>query len=218
MSTTVRTPARPMSARVPSIPLVRNRSRLALAAVLLLFSILLGVNVYSHVGDRHAVLVMARTVEQGQVITAADVRETQVAVGAGVSTVPAASRSKLVGKVAAMSLAQGALVTSASMSDAPTMAPSQARVGAALKPGQFPTGMRAGDHVALVVPGLQQQASDAGASSAGPVVTNAVVASVEPGSDSNSTTTASFVVDRDAAPSVASAGADGHLVVMVIPS
>lgn len=216
MSTTLRTPARPIAARVPAIPLVRNRSRLALAAALLLFSVLLGVNVYSHVGDRHAVLVMARNVEQGQVITASDVREAQVAVGAGVATVPVESRSKVVGRVAVAPLSQGALVAPASTSDAPTLTPVQARVGAALKPGQFPLGMRAGDHVLLVLPASQQASGDPTAT--GPETADAVVAAVEPGTNSNNTTTASFVLSRKTAPQVAAAGADGHLVVTVVSS
>ena len=64
--------------------LARNRGRIALGVLLLAVSALLAVAVYSNLGDRQPVLVVARTIDPGDVIEADDVAVVRLAAEPGV--------------------------------------------------------------------------------------------------------------------------------------
>src|SRR3546814_473027 len=59
--------------------LARNRGRIALGVLILAVSALLAVAVYSNIGDRQPVLVVARTIDPGDVIEADDLTVVRLA-------------------------------------------------------------------------------------------------------------------------------------------
>ena len=119
MSTTVGTrpapPSRP-AGQGPAWPVLRRRiskARLLLAVGLVLACALAGVIVAQRVDIRVPVLAAAHAISAGQVVTADDVTTVKVAAEAGVATVPASQLSTVVGRVAAVPLVAGTLLSPA---------------------------------------------------------------------------------------------------------
>jgi SAF domain-containing protein len=204
-------------ARAPRLA-VRNRTRIAGGAVLLCLSALVGMALFADVGNRRPVLAVARPVAAGQTVAAADVKVVRVSADPGVRTVPASDLSRVVGQPAGVALAPGALLAPAQLGSGPALPPGWMVVGAVLKPGQFPLGLRAGDTVRLVLlPAAGSAAVADSATEQGGKASSAIratVAAVEKVPDSAGTMAVSLAVVPELAPAVAAAGAQGYLSVM----
>lgn len=189
------------------LPMTRNSSRLAIGGVVLVLSALLASAIYTQIGNRVEVLALAHDVEQGDVIKTSDLKTAEVSVDSDVSTVAASRKETFVGRVATTRLLEGSLLTSSSVSDVKGIATGEAKVGAALKTGQFPSDIRPGDPVMLIT-------------SAADALTQPVkgtVVSLEAVSETSDTTSASFVVPAESAAAIGVAGASGNLVVVALP-
>jgi len=176
---------------------------------------LLFLALYTSVDRRQAVLAVARPVAAGQVISAADLRVVRVSSSPGVQRVPAAQRSGVVGKTAAVGLVPGGLLSPSQLGATSTLQPGMAVVGMALKPGQAPTSLRAGARVQVVDTIKANQADQPK-----PIVlsTTAVVSSVAKADNTTSgTTLVSLTLSSADAPAVAAAGLDGRLSLVVLP-
>ena len=193
----------------------RNRSRVAAGALILVACTLAAVVVYGRVGDRRAVLAVARGVDVGETVEASDLRVVHVSTEPGLRTIPATQRSGILGRPAAVRLVPGSLLSPDEIGDGAALPEGMALVGAILKPGQFPLGLAPGDTVALVA---------APASGAGVVVTadsvaeppTATVVAVERAADATGNTTVSLQLPANAASLVAGAGAAGRLNLVVV--
>ncbi|MGH9009573.1 MAG: SAF domain-containing protein [Acidimicrobiia bacterium] len=193
----------------------RNRSRVAAGALILVACTLAAVVIYGRVGDRRAVLAMARGVEVGQTLQASDLRVVHVSTEPGLDTIPATGRSRVVGQPAAVRLVPGSLLSPAEIGGGAALPDGMALVGAILKPGQFPLGLAPGDTVALVA---------APASGAGLAVTadspaeppTAIVVAVERATDATGNTAVSLQLPAKAASLIAGAGAAGRLNLVVV--
>ncbi|MET7875734.1 SAF domain-containing protein [Micromonospora profundi] len=96
-------------------------------------------------------LAVARPVEVGREISAADLITVQVAGGQGLDPVPAARLNEVVGKRAAVALLPGTLLTLGQVTDAPLLGPGQQQIALGLKPAQVPAReLHPGDKVLLV--------------------------------------------------------------------
>lgn len=124
---------------------------MALALVLVLSGgLLVGLLVQS-VGERVPVLVAARAIAAGQVVTDADLRVVDVGVDGKASLIPASSRRSIVGQVAVVGVPEGALLAAGQVAAGGGLEPGTVVVGALLGPGGLPTpSLRAGDRVELV--------------------------------------------------------------------
>ncbi|MCI0689269.1 MAG: SAF domain-containing protein [Sporichthyaceae bacterium] len=202
-----RRPARPArSGAAPRLP-ARPRRRVPhlLVGVLLVTVCALAVAlVVLRAGGRSAVLVMARSVAAGQVVAAEDLRVAHVAAGPDLGVVPANGAAQVVGRTAAIPLAEGSLLSPAQLGPATFPADGQAMIGLALSDGQYPPGLATGARVVVVLtaePGI----SDTGVVpiQLGP----ALVASVQPGGDPTGGTRVGLVLDPADAVAVAGAGA-----------
>lgn len=214
------------SATVPEQPGVGRRSAAAVSASSLLstrrvnapkavigglgvVACSMGTVAASHVLDpRTSVLVMARPVAAGEVITAADVHTVPVAVGGGIDAIPATQAADVVGRPAALPLAAGALLGGAAVG--PSLFPPAGKAVAAvgLKPGMYPLHLAAGDKVQVVLPTQPTPVTPPkpGSSPASPV-TDPLVATVTAVSkaDSQGVTVANLLLDADGAAKVAAA-------------
>ncbi|MGH3625062.1 MAG: SAF domain-containing protein, partial [Sciscionella sp.] len=101
-------------------------------------------------GNKEPVLALARSVSVGQVLTAQDLRQVNVAVDPGVSVVDAGQAAGAVGRTMSTSLPAGALLTPDAVSGAGVPAAGQAIAALSLKAGQFPPEVSPGTHVAVV--------------------------------------------------------------------
>src|SRR5437763_5500595 len=146
-----------------ALPPPRQRSvPLAVMGVLLCFvgALVFGA-VHLRLDQRKVVLAVAHPVAAGQVITSNDLRTVRVS-ATGVATISETERSSVVGHIAAVPLAPGSLLVRSQLGSAASVPSGQAVVGVALRDGQFPAGLRAGDRVFLVDNGSGRAAGGAG--------------------------------------------------------
>jgi hypothetical protein len=123
---------------------------LLVGVVLVVGCAVAGLLVGSRVGSRQPVLVLARPVTAGQVLAAADVRQTRISAD-GVDTIPAGSMDSVLGRPMAFSLPAGTVLTRAAVGAAQVPPVGDAIAAVGLKAGQYPTGLSAGSHVLVVV-------------------------------------------------------------------
>ena len=107
--------------------------------------------IYSGADHKVPAIVVVRPVAQGQLLTAADLGEADVAVSGGVDIVPVAEATLVSGKRAAAAIPSGSLLTMGDLTGAPAIAAGDAVVGVALKDGAYPaSGLSPGDQVMVV--------------------------------------------------------------------
>lgn len=132
----------------------RSVPHLLLGALLVLACAAAFLVVSLHSGNRHSVLALAQPVSVGQVLSAQDLKQANVAVGPGVSVVDAGRVASVVGKTMSESLPAGALLTLDAVSGTGMPSIGQALAALSLKTGQFPPELSPGAHVSVVfVPG-----------------------------------------------------------------
>ncbi|MEU4471476.1 SAF domain-containing protein [Micromonospora sp. NPDC023888] len=96
-------------------------------------------------------LAVARPVEVGRELSAADLITVQVAGGQGLRPVPAGRLDEVVGKRAAVTLVPGTLLTLGQVTDDPLLGPDQQQIALGLKTAQVPARqLHPGDKVLLV--------------------------------------------------------------------
>jgi SAF domain len=198
----------------PQIPVLRRQRNVpgavpgALAVVVCAFAVGAWA---SSVGQRTAVLVVAKDVPAGAVITGSDLTSAGVAAGHSVVAIPASDSAQVVGRVAAERLVAGTLVVRAELATGPLVPAGSSVVGLALKPGMFPAGLEPGDRTAVVVTPTN---SGSGSSGGSVLVGGATVSQMGPSPDGQSTLVSVVVPSSDAG-AVASAGAQGSVSLVV---
>ncbi|WP_027946967.1 SAF domain-containing protein [Amycolatopsis taiwanensis] len=204
------------ASRLRALRRPRSLPHLLLGALLVLACAAAFAVVSLNSGNRESVLALARPVAVGQVLTAQDLKQVNVAVDPGVSVMDVSQAASVVGKTMSTSLPAGALLTPDAVSGAGVPAAGQALAALSLKAGQFPPEVSPGTHVSVVfVPG---QAGAALASPPAPYSTTvwpAVVTSVTaPPNQQN--TVISVQVSPAAAHQIAAVPA-GQLSVVMLP-
>ncbi len=138
----------------------RSPAHLALGALLVVVCALGFAVAAGRLDHRYSVLVLARPVMVGQILSASDLRAVPVSAGSGVDSIAASQSGSVLGRQVAVSLPAGALLTRAELGTASVPGAGEAIVALAVKPGQFPPDLAAGAHVRLVAaPGSAQQAT-----------------------------------------------------------
>jgi len=159
--------------------------RVLIGLALLLAGVLGTLAIVQQSGQRTPVLVMARSVQAGQVIGGGDVRVAELGVAPGVATVGIGERARVVGRRAAVPLEAGQVLGPVVVADGPTLAAGQVAMSLALAPEHAAAGqLRAGDQVAVVASG---KPDDPGAGVGSGVLLSPVrVLSMLPDGDDNS--------------------------------
>lgn len=200
---------------------VRRRRRPALwaaGAVLVAVSGLGTAALVGQAGDRVDVLAVARTVPVGQRIGAEDLAVARVAADPALRPVAAADRDRVVGRVAAVELRPGALLTAQEVTDTAVPAAGQQVVGVAVRAGQLPArGVRPGDEVLVVpVPGDQTRAGDTVGAPGGESIPARVVQTGPANVDGVSTV--DVVVSTGVGPRVAALASTGRVALVLLPA
>jgi hypothetical protein len=201
-------------------PVLRRRvskARLLLAVGLVLACALAGVIVAQRVDLRVPVLAAARAIAAGQTVTADDVTTVKVAVEAGVATVPASQLSTVVGRLAAVPLVAGTLLSPNQFGGPVWPGQGEAVIAVPVKPGRLPSGLPPGARVTvLAVPtGTPGGVTGTGGGQGGQLQVEkatATVVSVEAAADQSGTTVVTLVLSAADATRVASASGDVALV------
>lgn len=184
----------------------RNRGRIAAGIFAIALAGLLAVLVYGNIGQRHSVIAVARTVDPGQVVTDADLTVVRVAADPEVRTMASTQRSTVVGQRATVRLLPGSLLTPDAVTAGNVVADGSSVIGAVVKPGQYPLGLRSGDQVQVVEVG--------GATGDRPVESTIVAVA---SNASGNGTAISLAVPKEAATRLAAAGSEGRLLLMAPP-
>ena len=170
-------------------------------------------------GHRVPVLAVARTVHIGQALAEADVVVARVAADPALRPVPAADRDQVMGKVAAVELRPGSLLTADAVSGARIPAPGEQLVGVPVKPGQWPArGLVPGDRV-LAVPATADQPAGHADATTSPVRQPVAERVVEVGPpDADGTVTVDVAVDARVGPALAGWGSAGQVALVLLPA
>ena len=205
----------------------RRRSLLTVAsALVVLASVAIFAGLYSSADHQVAVVMVTRTIQQGQRITGSDLGSVGVSTSGGLSPIPVANASELSGKWAAETIPAGSLLTLGDVTSARPLPGGTAVVGLALKDGQLPSGGVSPGNTVMVVltPGAESGVTAAGSNGAdatsGVLVAKSVVFDVETPSASSSSGASELVsveVPTTLAASVATASAAGQVSVVLLP-
>lgn len=161
------------------------------------------------------VLAVTHPIPQGTTIKATDLKVVSFPVPKTLAVVRANDRASVVGQVAKIDLPAGALLSPDAVGR-PSAA--SAEVGVALKPGQYPPGIAAGDRVEVLAvgnPGVTPSSATSGAAGASVLAAEATVASVTTPPSDPGTLMVALVVAPAEAVSVAQSGAAGQVVLVV---
>lgn len=191
----------------------RNRTRIALGLVVIVLCVLATASLFSSANNRAQVLTLRHSVPAGHTIASGDLAITRVSVGADVRTTPASALDRIVGRVAAVTLVAGSLLSPDDVSVAAGVPSGMAIVGASLKAGQYPVSLAPGDEVRLV----EIAAPSAVGDSAAPLDRGrASVLDVARSRDSPDVLAVSLLVPTTAATNIAGDGAAGRLSLVVV--
>jgi hypothetical protein len=168
-------------------------------------------------GNRKPVLAVVQNVAAGQLLTAGDLQVVRVSVSGPVNLVPAGEEASVLGRPAAGPLPAGALLTSGDIGP-PALAAGQDELGVAVKAGQYPPDLSAGQTVdVLATPAASSAGSTPqGSSSPALPVGQAVVLGVDVNASSGATVV-ELRLSQNAVPQVAAAAATGQIALATIP-
>jgi hypothetical protein len=215
-----------------------------LSALLVFGSIAAFATLYATANHEQSVLVVTQTIEQGQPIRAGDLGQASAAISGGVEPILVSDASELSGRRAAVTIPAGSLLTIADTTATQPIAPGDAVVGMALKPGQLPAaGVEPGEQVMIVETGAPGTpltplpsstgataggATSGGAAGAGVLVPQANVFDVQPAASSASNPSGasssagdaqlvSVEVSDSLASDVSTAAAAGQVSLVLLP-
>ena len=200
-------------------PVLRRRrirpARVLLGVLLVLLLALVGVAVAVRLDTRVPVLAAAKAIGAGQVVTASDVTVVKVATD-GLTTIPAAQVSTVVGRVAAVALVAGTLLSPAQFGGPAWPGSGEAVIAVPVKPGRLPSGLGAGAKVTVLVVAGTTPGTAPGSSSGGQQAqvekATATVVSVEAAADQSGATVVTLLLAAGDATRIASAAGDVALV------
>jgi len=163
------------------------------------------------VGNKVAVVAVARDVQPGAVIQAADLSVAEVSTDPALHPVPARRLSGLIGQRAAVALITGSLLTDAAVTEQVLPAAGQSLVGVALQHTQLPAEpLQSGDRIRVVDP----PAGQAEPPTAAPPTIPGVVVSVAGPAD-NGLTIVDVTVPATQAAALAARVATGRIALIL---
>lgn len=200
----------PASRKLPVPPRERKPALAALAVLLILGGALATTLLVLRSGDRVSAIRITEQIGAGQRFTAAALEEVQVA-DTGVDFVSWSQREQVLKSFAAVTILPGTLLTNAmGVKESAELGPGKAKVGLALKPGQLPAGLRAGDRVQVVyVP------NRGGGDDSRVLAQSALVHHVGDGGRSGGQIT--VIVDSEVSPVVLRHASSGEIAVAELP-
>ena len=212
-----RRPTAPGSRRPPQVARERKPALAALALLLIAGGALGAAYLVLQNGHRVAAIEVTQQLGAGERIPPAALREVDIAVGSGLSYVPWSEAGQVGQFYAATAIPPGTLLTGSMVARVNGLATGKAVVGLALKDGQLPDGLQAGDHVNLY------QVSDATQSCPGTpgstLASDAVVLGIgaSPAATSSSSIDLRVALDPSVAGAVACNAANSNVAVVVLP-
>ncbi|MBE1590230.1 hypothetical protein ACFPOI_04285 [Nonomuraea angiospora] len=203
----------PASRKLPVPPRERKPALAALAVLLILGGALATTLLVLRSGDRVSAIRVTQQVGAGQKFTAQMLEEVQIAADSGVDYVSWSERGKVENSFATVTILPGTLFTSRmGVKQSSELGPGKATVGLALKPGQMPAGVEAGDRVQVIyVP------SRSGQGQTKVLAESALVFSVGDKSRTTNSGQITVIVDSSASPEIVAFASSGEIAVAELP-
>lgn len=196
----------------------RSNTRVVLAVLLIVAGAAIGGALYLAGDSRTQVVVAARDIPVGTVITAGDLTSGEMS-GSGVGAIAGADASRLLGQYATTRIPAGALLHADMVDPSPPPGEGRVAVGLALAAGQLPAAELTPDRVVQLLQVPPASESAAGSTAEAPVssvlVDDALVLSVT--SDPSGAWLVTVAVAEADAPAVAAAAAAGRISVGLLP-
>jgi hypothetical protein len=173
-------------------------------------------------GGRQQVLVVARDLPAGHVISSSDLRTAQLSLVGDIAFIPASDITEIIGHPASAEIAAGSLLTESDIAQSIGPPKGHAVVGLSLKPGQYPIGLAPGERVLVVVSSgissssVSTPSSDA-PSSVAPMEGTILEVQSAP-IDSSGSIVASLQLDEGNGATVASAASAGNVALAIVSS
>ncbi|MCW8119305.1 MULTISPECIES: hypothetical protein [Streptomyces violaceoruber group] len=221
-------PAQPsVGDRLPSPPRERKPALAALAVLLILLGALGATMLVLQVGDRVEAIQVTADIKPGESITDDNIKVVMVNDDSGADFVPWEQRAGLMKLQAKSTIYGGTVVVGQMFAKKTGMEQGQATVGVALKEGQYPKGLEAGDNVAVYRVGNkstgggdQEGSSGSAGADSSLLVERAVVEDASATSGDSITSTnlpVTLTVDAADAAALAQAASAGEVAVVLIP-
>lgn len=202
----------PVAPVVLAAPRQKRPSWVVGGAVAVALAALIGGWVFASLSERTALLVAARDLGPGEVLSATDVRVVEVGRVGDVRAVTVATQDLVVGKAARGPIPAGTILNTGLFVDRSAVIPEgMVVVGAALEPGATPTGdLAPGDRVQVLA--VEKVTGGTRQAEAATLLTSGSVWSVDaPTSGASSRVVVGLLVPAPAQAAVAQAAADGRL-------
>ncbi|GII61291.1 hypothetical protein Skr01_13760 [Sphaerisporangium krabiense] len=202
----------PASRKLPVPPRERKPALAALALLLVLGGALATTLLVVRSGDRVSAIRITQQVGPGQPIPPEAMEEVQIA-DTGVAYVDYRHRQEVATTFARVTLLPGTLLTEQMVSrSSEQVGPGKVILGLALKAGQMPLDLKAGDHVqVLYAPGSGKAAAQ------GKVLAPSALVDAVGGGETSSTGLVSIVVDATVSPTIAMYASGGEIAVGKLP-
>jgi hypothetical protein len=203
----------PASRKLPVPPRERKPALAALAVLLILGGALATTLLVLRSGDRVSAIRVTQQIGAGQKFTPQSIEEVQIAADTGIDYVSWSARQDVVRSFASVTILPGTLLTNAMGAKASQeLGPGKAKVGLALKPGQVPAGLEAGDRVQVVfVPSRSTQADSR------MLAQSALVVSVGAAGRTGGTGQITVIVDAATSPEILRFASSGEIAVAELP-
>ncbi|MFF9811348.1 hypothetical protein ACF1G5_40785 [Streptomyces coeruleorubidus] len=223
-------PAQPsVGDRLPTPPRERKPALAALAVLLILVGALGATMLVLQAGDRIEVVKVTNEVQAGESLKDSDVTSVMVAADESIHYVEWSQLKTIQTYKAKSTIYPGTLAVGEMFAKKASLPAGKAAVGLALKEGQYPSDIKAGDVVSAYRVGTSGSSSNSSddstgssgtSSSGGGIVDNARVNAVEDDSDATVSTgnlSLTLLVDQADAAALASAAAAGEVAIVHVP-
>jgi hypothetical protein len=210
-------PTAPANRRAPRAARERKPALAALALLLIVGGALGTAYLVVQNGHRVAAIEITQPLGAGQRIPPGALREVEIAPGAGLGYVPWSEAGQVTQFYAATAIPPGTLLSGAMVARANNLAAGKAVVGLALKDGQLPDGLQAGDHVDVYE--VSDAAQSCPGTAGGVLATGAVVLGISAptAAASQSAIDVRVALNPAAAGAVACNAANGNVGVAMLP-
>ncbi len=208
-------PTLPAGRRMPSAPRERKPALAVLAVLLIVGGALAAGALVLRSGHRVGAVEVTQAIPQGGQIPAGAIKEVQIAADSGVKYVSWQFAGQVPQYFATAAIPAGTLLNSGMIAKSRSTPSGAAEVGLALKDGQVPGDLKAGDQVKI----FSTQASATGGCPGKPggVLSHGTVIAISPASSGASMTDVLVAIDPNTAGLVVCNTANGTLGVAIVP-
>ncbi|WP_067134475.1 hypothetical protein [Microtetraspora malaysiensis] len=204
----------PDGRRLPASPRRRRPDLAALAVLLILGGTAATITLMLNGSARVSAIRITRQVTAGQPLSRAGMEEVRIA-GTGIDYLPWSQHASYAQRLALVTLLPGTLLTTQMTATASEeITPGKARVGLALKPGQSPAELKAGQRVQII--SLPRQ--DPGDRTTTVLAQSALVDAVSDPGTHGPPRLVNVIVDAALSPRIAAYASNGQIVLAYLPA